>query len=152
MRSHSAPVTSWKRVGEVMPALLTSAPTGGAEALERAQGGLDGVLVGDVAGEAEGLDAAAFGDVVGGLFGAGLVEVEDGDVPAVGGQGVGGAAADAAGGGGSGDDGGEVGVGHGWFLCSGAVGIGGLVDRVLRRAEPVREALTLVTMASVESP
>ena len=32
MRSHSDPVTSWKRVGEVMPALLTSAPTGGAEA------------------------------------------------------------------------------------------------------------------------
>ena len=32
MRSHSAPVTSWKLVGEVTPALLTNAPIGGADA------------------------------------------------------------------------------------------------------------------------
>ena len=46
------------------------------------------------------------GDVVGGVLGTGLVEIEDRDAPAGGGEGVGGGAANAAGGTGAGDDGG----------------------------------------------
>src|SRR4051812_22827020 len=55
----------------------------------------------------------SFADLVGGVLGAGLVQVEDGDVPSGGGEGVGGGAADATLGAGPGDEGGLVGHGHG---------------------------------------
>jgi hypothetical protein len=49
-----------------------------------------------------------FLDLVGGVLRAGLVQIEDGDVPAGRGQGVRGGAADAPLGAGSGDEGGLV--------------------------------------------
>ena len=149
MRSHSSPVTSRKRVGEVMPALLTSAPTGGHGAVDDGERGLDRGLVGDVAADADGLHAVALGDLVGGVLGAGLVEVEDGDVPAGGGQGVGGGAADAALGAGAGDDGGLVRDGHGASpVLEAAVSDGGRASG-RRRGSAVRagsSALTLLTI------
>ena len=69
---------------------------------------LDRRGVGDVAADADGLHAVLLGDLVGDVLGAGLVEVEYGDVPAGGGEGVGGGAADTALGAGAGDDGGAV--------------------------------------------
>ena len=98
-----------------MPALLTSAPTGGSGAVDDGERGLDRGLVGDVARDADGLHAVLLGDLVGDVLGPGLVEVEHGDVPARGGEGVGGGAADAALRARAGDDGG---VGSGLHGCS----------------------------------
>src|SRR5687768_13875526 len=100
MRSHSSPVTSRKGVGDVMPALLTRAPTGGTEP-SRAPSALS-TDVSSVMSQPTPTLAALRPRSRRPC--AALVQVEDGDVPAGGGQGVRGGAPDAALGACSGDD------------------------------------------------
>ena len=98
-----------------MPALLTSAPTGGRAPSTTASAASTEASSVTSQRDADGLHAVLLGDLVGDVLGPGLVEVEHGDVPARGGEGVGGGAADAALRARAGDDGG---VGGGLHGCS----------------------------------
>ena len=94
-----------------MPALLTRIVGAPSSATVRSTAAVDEGLVGDVGADA-GRAAARGADGVDGLGRRRLVEVDDGDGVAVGGETQGDRRADAAGG--SGDDGDSL--GHGWFL------------------------------------
>ena len=110
---HSSRVVSRNGTGEVMPAMLASAPTGGRlpEATSAATASLSGghrVLGGDVDGVAEGGNGELVADLGGDLRRLLAVEVEDHDGPAFAGVALGDGHADAAVGGGAGDDGGAL--------------------------------------------
>jgi hypothetical protein len=77
-------------------------------AVDDREGGLDGVLVGDVDADADHGAAGLGGELGRELLDGGLVDVQDGHVPAVAGQDAGDVAADAARGARPGDDGGAV--------------------------------------------
>ena len=78
----------------------------------RVPGGQHGVLVGDVDAAAERRDPVPLGQLGGQLLGGRRVQVEAGDGPAVGGEPVGGGAADTALGADPGDDDGALGGAH----------------------------------------
>ncbi len=110
-------VVSRNGTGEVMPAMLARAPTGGKVAGAHfcghcPVGGVDGVLIGDVDLMAEGRDVEFVADFRGDLGGLLAVEVQDHHSPALAGVAAGGGNADAAVRGCPGEDGGALDGGH----------------------------------------